>query len=183
MPLLQLCHSSTTRALSVQRPALPSIACRPWLVRLWASLPKWQGERKARGIERVNGMNAIIGMLTASQTRHQSQTNPPVPLRIAAWLSRLTCASYLPLRRGPPTGIHARLPLPCQNQPPATPACKFSPNFGRNPWPPTLLPIKHKEITQILQFRINGCRTQDPRPLSPPARHWCLQRAEDSVSS
>lgn len=134
----------------------------------------------------MSRMNAIIGMLAASQTRHQSQTNPPVPLRTSAWLSRLTCpacASYRPLHRGPPTGVHARLPLPCQNQPPATPACKFSPNFGRNPWPPTLLPIKHKEITQILQFRINGCCTQDPRPLSPPARHWCLQRAEDSVSS
>lgn len=61
-------------------------------------------------------MNAIIGTLVASHTRHQSQTNPPVPLRTAAWLSRLYLRVISPSARGPPTRIHARLPLPCQNQ-------------------------------------------------------------------
>lgn len=127
-------------------------------------------------------MNAIIGTLAASHTRHQSQTNPPVPLRTAAWLSRLNCASYLPL----PGDLRPEFMLDC-HCPAKTNSLQHllanSRPILEKPLARTLLPIEHKEIAQILQFRINGCRTQDPRPLSPPAQHWCLQRAEDSFSS
>lgn len=86
-------------------------------------------------------MNVIIGTLGASHTRHQSQTNPPVPLRTAAWLSGLSARHILTLPGDLRPGIHARLPLPCPNQ-----RLQILAQFKRKPLARTLLPIKHRKL-------------------------------------
>lgn len=60
--------------------------------------------------------------------------------------------------------------------PAQTSACNSRPILEKTPGPDSPAD-QAQEIAQILQFWINGCRTQDPRPLSPPrAGHWCLPK-------
>lgn len=114
----------------VARP--PIIACRPWLYasghRRESPRPPgyreraWENECNYRDVSGLSHSPSIPNKPT-STIAYCSVALPP-KLRVIS-----------PSARGPPTGIHARLPLPCQNQQPATPACKFSPNFRETPGP------------------------------------------------
>lgn len=138
LSLAHFCSFATNLTLRgpITPAALPPIHCVSAVaVRVWASsritsatwvlcteTGAWENECNYRDVSGLSHSPSIPNKPT-STIAYCSVALPP-KLRVIS-----------PSARGPATGIHARLPLPCQNQRPATPACKFSPNFRETPGP------------------------------------------------
>lgn len=173
---MPFCRSSTIcHFVSYQSSRLPSHPLRLSVsgvaVRVWASSRSTSatGHTEKEG---GNGwMNVIIGTLGASHTRHQSQTNPPVPLRTAVWLSGLSARHILTPPGDLRPGIHARLPLPCPNQ-----RLQFSPNFRENPWPGLSCRSSTGNCTNLAVLDKWVSHSGSTSLIAARAGHWCLPK-------